>query len=191
MGDSSQNHALVFFVYLSRLVQYKHAVLDEHNPKALLLDTFSSGVFLCGRDINDQPYLGVPSELMPFFTQIDWVEASICRKKGYLFLEARDPATQSLQMAFGIKIRRKRLNVFCVKDHENIDDLSLNIKVFEQDKNKPTDVIFADEHELVNITLKEINSTLELGTEMDAEEARTILVNSGVDHSFTPIKLSM
>jgi hypothetical protein len=189
MGGSDQNHALIFFMYLNRLVANGHIQADEYNPKVLMLDSYASGVFLCGRDVNDQPFLGIPSEMMPFFTQIDWVEASICRKIGYIFLEAKDPQTQIMNMAFGIKIRRRRLDVFCIDGHEDINSMTLSMKVFEQDKKDPKQILFADQHELINITLKEINSTMDLGTEMDAEESRGILKKTGVDSTFTPIAI--
>lgn len=191
MGESNQNHALVMLMFMSRLVEKSHLGFSNENAKVVMLDTYASSFFACGRDIENQPFVGVPSKMVPFFTQIDWVEASICRPLGYIFLEARDQATQSLNMAFGIKLRRDRLDVFCIEGHERVEDLFLNIKVFEQDLKNPKEVLFAEQHELVNITLKEINSINELGTEFDAKQSLGILKLNGLEQSFTPVKIKM
>jgi len=184
-----QNYALVWFVFLSRGIQNGEIKIDKKNPKVLLLSSSLSGIFLCGRETSGEPFLGVPDTIMPFFTEVDWVEASICRELGYLFLEARDPKTQLLHMALGIKIRTSRLNVFCIKGKENVDDMRLNMKVFEQSKEDLKNVSFSDEHELMGIMLKEVESTIELGSEMDAEYARTVLKKSGLDTSYTTVKI--
>jgi len=94
-----------------------------------------------------------------------------------------------LLMGFGIKIRPKRLNIFCIEGVEDVDEKSLNIKVFEQDKLDPTDVIFADQNEYSGIVLKEIVDFDELSGEFEAEEARLIMEQSGMDKSFTQIKI--
>lgn len=191
MASNSQNHGLVFFMWLNRLIGNNHITFNEDFPKVLELDLYSSSQFLVGRDVNDQPFLGVPSEMMPHFTQIDWVEASICRKTGHFYLEAKNPSTQELNMAFGIKMRRDRLNIFCLEGVEDISELSLSIKVFEQDPEDVTSVLFADNHELINITLKEIDSVVEMGTFSDIEDAKSIAKDSGLDSTFTQIKVGV
>jgi hypothetical protein len=187
---SEQNHGLVFMMFLNRLVGLGALSMDEYNPRVFRLSSYISGIFLMGRDVNDEPFLGVPVSVMPHFTQVDWIEASICRNEGRLYLEARDGATQALHMAFGIAIRRERLNVFCVEGKEDVGRLRLNIKVFEQDPLNPDDVIFSDHHELTGIVLKEIDSSIDLGGEMDAEDARSILERSGLDVNFKSVSLT-
>jgi hypothetical protein len=187
---STQNHALVWMVFLNRLVDSGHVKIDALNPKVYLMDSVVSHYFLCGRDVKGEPFLGVPSTMMPHFTEIDWIECSISRELGYFFLEAKDPKTQMLNFVLGIKIRRKRLDVFCVEGKEDVHSQRLNIKVFEQDKEDPTEIIFADQHELVNLSMKEISCTSELGTELDAEDSRTMLGNSGIKRSYTNAKLT-
>lgn len=188
--SSVQNYALVWFMFLSRSIESGDIKIDANNPKVLLMSPSASGMFLCGRDSDGEPFLGIPSTLMPFFTEIDWVEASICREMGYLFLEARDPRTQMLHMSLGIKMREARLDVFCIKGKENIDGMKMNMKVFEQSKTDPRDVLFADQHELMNIMLKEVSNTTEIGSDVDAEYARSILDKSGVSSSYTSVKVN-
>ncbi len=183
--SNGQNHALVWMIYLNRLLQYNNMKFDEHNPRVFLLDTMASAVFVAGRDVKCEPFLGVPVEMMPFFTQVDWVEASICRSKGYLFLEVRDMVSQTLTMAFGIKMRPSRLNVFCLEGKETAELMKMNIKVFEEDGDE---LLISDQHEMTGLVLKEVASTADLSHDLDAEEARSILENTGVSKSFTSAK---
>jgi hypothetical protein len=187
--STGQNYALVWLAYLGRLTQYDHLKIDEYNPRVYLLDSVASSIFILGRDVKDEPFLGVSHRMMPFFTAIDWTDVSICRPKSYLFLELRDPQTQILNMALGIKVRRSRLDVVCVKDKEAPEDMRFNMKVFEQDDDDPSVVVFSDQHELTGLSIKEIDGTTELGGEMDAEEARTILKRSGISGSYTTTKM--
>jgi hypothetical protein len=189
--STGQNYALVWFMYINRLIQNGHLKFDKHNPKVYLLDVVASSVFLIGRDVNEEPFLGVPDSLMPFFTEVDWVDVSFCRKIGYLFLEARNARTQMLHIAFGIKIRKSRLDVVCIDGKENPEDMRFNIKVFEQDPDNPRDVLFSDQHEMMGLSLREIKSTADIGSEMEAEDARTVLANSGVKGSFTSTTIKM
>jgi hypothetical protein len=186
-----QNYALTWMVYLSRLVEYGHLRFEKSNPKITYMDASSSNVFLCGRDIEGNPFLGVPSSLMPFFTQVDWVDASICRDIGYLFLEAKNPRTLELNMALGIKLRSARMDIFCIKGKEDIQSLRLNIKVFEASPDNSKEVIFADRHELVGISLREIDSPMELGEDNDASDAASLLSKSGLGDSYTVSYLDM
>jgi hypothetical protein len=188
---ADQSHGMVFFMFLNRLAKEGHLSMDKYNPRVIKMSAHASAFFLCGRDMQDQPFIGVPSGMMPFFTQMDWVEASICRREGYMFLEAKDPTTQSLLFALGFRFRPSRLDVFTIAGHESIGDKELNLKVFDQDLRDPANIIFADQHELVGLRLKEIQSTVEMGTELDAEDARDILAKSGIDRTFNIIRLSV
>lgn len=189
MSSRIQNHGLMLFMFINRLVRDKMIELDEHDPRIMRLGNLPSGYFLCGRDENDEPFLGVPSEMMPWFTQVDWVGAALCRKEGYLYLEGRDSSTQVLLMSLGIKVRTKRLNVFSIEGHEDIDMMSLNMKVFERDEKDNKQVYFADHHEVIGIPLQEIDTCHDLSSEEDAEEARKILAKSGLDRTFSPTKV--
>lgn len=181
----NQNHALVWMIHLVRLIQFGCAKFDATNPKVLLLNAKGSCFYLCGRDSDKNPYLGVPLDMMPFFTQLDWMDAAIDRNSGYLFLEAKDPRTGMLNIALGFKFRAGRQDVLCLSGKEDPATLRLSIKVFEQDKKNPQNVIFSDQDAMTGIPIREISSTAELGSEADAEYSREVLGRSGVDSTFT------
>lgn len=187
---SEQNYAVVWLMFLGSLVDNDYLKLDHQNPKVFLLDSIASSFFLYGRDEDDVPFIGVPQNSMPFFTEVDWVEVSICREMGYLFLESRDSSTYMLNFVLGLKLRPERLNIYCLKGKEKPSEMRCNIRVFEQNKDDHDDVIFSDQNELVGLTVKEVDSTLDIGSELEQEEARSILAQSGIKGSFTNIKLT-
>lgn len=189
MSSANQNHAISWVVFLVRMLQSGNMKLYERNPKVYLLNQMGSLFFTCGRDTMKEPYLAVPLDFCPFFLQMDWCSASILRKDGYLFLEARNPRTQLLNIALGIRFRPSRLDMFCVKGRENPDDMVLNMKVFEQGEDDPRDVVFPDRHDIVGIPVREISDISELSNEYDDETSRTILDRAGVDQSFTVKRL--
>ncbi|MAH54642.1 MAG: hypothetical protein CL531_00055 [Aestuariibacter sp.] len=187
---ATQNAALVWLMYFNRLIDCGHVKMDAYNPKVFYLDAYTSAHFMLGRDIEHEPFLAVPNTYMPFFTEVDWVEVSINRKEGYLFLEARDPKTQMLHMALGFKVRRARLDTVCIEGKEDINSLRFNIKVFEADPDDPQQVVFNDQHEIVGLPIKEVSSSLELGTELDSADSRSMLEESGVSKSYTTLKIT-
>ena len=188
---SSQNHAIAWLVYLARNIQDGNMSFYEGNPKIYLMSPLASCHFTVGRDVNHEPFLGVPLDYTPFFLQMDWIEASIHRESGYLFLEARNPKAQVLNFAFGLKMRKARLDMICVEGKEDINELSLNMKVFEQSKDNPEDVIFPDENDLIGLPLKELDSISDLSNEFDSKYSRSILERARVDASFTSKKLNL
>lgn len=184
-----QNHAVMFLTWMNRLIRNDKATVHPDNPLVFQLDAVASGYFLIGRNMKNMPFLAVPVEFMPFFTQIDWMESSICREEGLFFLEARDPMTQSLHMALAFSWRSERLNVIC-SERENPADLFLSIKVFKQNPKDPTDVIVSDHDELVAIPIKEVHSAMDVGTEIEIDNARRLFETTGMGGGFTSIKLS-
>jgi len=155
-----------------------------------VFEVYYASFFLSGRDTDDVPFLAIPLNSMPFFTEVDWVEVSICRKLGYLFLESRDSSTYMLNFVLGIKFRPSRLDSFCLQGKENPADMRCNIRVFEQNPDDHTDVVFSDQSELIGLTVKEVDSTLDIGSELEQEEARSILAQSGIKGTYTNIKIS-
>lgn len=180
-----QNHAVMFLAWMNRLVRSGKAVVREDNPLVFQLDAVASGYFLLGRNMKNKPFLGVPVQFMPFFTQIDWMEASICREEGLFLLEARDPVSQSLFMALSFSFRRERLNVFCLENEENIAEMPLSIKVFKQNPKNPDDLAVSDHDELIGIPQKEVYSIMDIGTDLEIDNARRLFENTGVGSAFT------
>lgn len=184
-----QNYALMFLVWMGRLIQRDQAFICPDNPMVLKLDAVASGHFLIGRDEKNTPFLAIPVEFMPFFVQIDWMEVSICREEGYLYLEARDPVTQALNMALGLSIREKRLNVICLAGIETPSNMTMSMKVFKQNPKDPSDVIVSDQNELVGLPIKEVSSVHEIGTQMEIDEAFRLFEKTGQGGGFTALKV--
>jgi hypothetical protein len=190
MSNKMQNHGLMFFMFLNSLVYREELVVEEGDPRVLKLKSLTSSYFLCGRDTNDEPFLGVPIGMMPWFTEIDWVAASICRSEGYLYLEARDPRHHGFLLGLGIKIRSKRLDVFSIKDHEDAASMCMNLKVFEANPSDLSEIFFAEHHEVIGIPLQEIDSCLEIGDGDDPSMALQLMAESGLDKTFVSTKLT-
>lgn len=184
-----QNHALIFLAWLGRLIRDGKATVSPENPLVVLLNPIASGHFLLGRDESNQPFLGVPTQFMPYFVQIDWMEVSFCRDEGYLYLEARDPSTQALHMALGICVRRSRLNTICLEGKEDPGSLSFSMFVFKQNEKKPDDTILSNQAEITGFPVKEIGSIMELGTESEIESALRLYERTGMGSGFTSLTL--
>ena len=191
MSLANQNHAIAWVMFLGRLIQHGNMKLYAPNPRIYLMNQYAGSVFIVGRDTNKEPFLGVPLDFTPFFLQMDWCSASICRNDGFLFLEARDPRTQVLNFALGIRIRKARLNTICIDKKENPDNMVLNMKVFEQDPVDIRDLTFSDRHDVVGIPIREIDGIEELSNEFESGINQSILERSGVDESFTVKRLDL
>ncbi|MEG3765129.1 hypothetical protein [Alteromonas sp. 14N.309.X.WAT.G.H12] len=187
---SNQNSALNFLFYLQSLVYDGQLKVDvETNPKVLYMGNDASMDFLYGRDQNNEPYIGIQSEFMPWFTHVDWFGVSICRKKGYVFLDAKDNATNILQMSLGIRIRKERMDCLCMKGVEDPDEMRLSFRVYEVDDDDPTSVLFSDRKVLSNLYIREIEDVDELASDIEAEDARGVFAKSGLDSTLTSVKI--
>ena len=187
---ANQNSALNFLYYLSSLIYDGQLTIEaEINPRVLYIGNDASMDFLYGRDQNDEPYIGIQSDFMPWFTHVDWLGVSICRKRGYIFLEAREAATQMLHMALGIRMRKERMDYLCMKGVEDPNEMRLSMRVYEVDANDPSTVLFSDRKVLSNLYIREIEDVNELASDLEAEDALGLFAKSGINESFTPIKV--
>ena len=184
------NYAIHCLLWMTRLGEEGKLSIDPTFPKVFYLDTEASSYFTLGRDVEGNPFIGVPQKLCPFFTQIDWLGVTIYPDAGYVFLEARDVQTHVLHMALGIKVRRKRLSALHVEGREDISKQRCNIRVFQQDPNSPDDFLCADQNEISNLSMRVIKSIDDMGSEMEMQDARDMLDQLGIDSSFTPIKVT-
>lgn len=185
-----QNYANTFLLWLTRLAEEGQLTIDTDFPKVFYLGTQASGCFTLGRDVEGVPLIGVPQRLCPFFTQVDWLGVTLYPEAGYVFLEARDIQTHALNIALGIKARRKRLSTLYVAGEEDISRQRCNMRVFLQDANNPDDVICADQNEISNLSMRVIHSIADMGSEIEMHDARETLDQLGIDSSFTPLKIS-
>lgn len=180
-----QNYAVMFLLWMGRLVGDGKLQISPVNPLVVELDAIASGHFLLGRDVENQPFLGIPIQFMPFFTQIDWMEISLCREEGRLYLEARDSETQALHMALSLSIREERLNVICLKGVENPASLMFGMRVFSQNPQNPKEILVADQNEISGFPIKEVNNILDIGTEMEIESALRLYEKTGMGSVFS------
>jgi hypothetical protein len=179
-----QNSAITWIWFLSKLLQRGGLKVYETAPNIAVLDRLTTSMFLCGRE-DDNPFIAVPSDFMPFFCEVDWNRASIFRKEGILFLESRDPVDDDLNFALGFSARPKRLDVFAIKDTSDIYNKRLSIKVFEL--NDDGGVVLMENDVLMNIPLNEIDSMDELYLEENLGDTE-LLKDSGLDSRFVLVK---
>lgn len=187
---ANQNSALNFLYYLQSLVFDEQLTVDSSiNPRVLFVGNDASMDFLYGRDQNNEPYIGIQSDFMPWFTHVDWFGVAICRKRGYVFLEAKEAATQRLHMAFGLRVRKERMDYLCMSGVEDPNEMRLSFRVFEVDPSDPTTVLFSDRKVMSNLYIREIGDIDELCSDLEAEDARGLFAKSGIDESFNVVKV--
>jgi hypothetical protein len=191
MLKESGSSMLMMFVFLNKTQQRGHISLAKSNPRVILLDSHLSNYFTCGRDVNNNPYIGVQPGLLPYFADFSWVEAAIDRTNGYLYLVAKNLDTHEVLMALGFKLRRQRLNIFCDPEVDDINRLNLNLKkvdIKETDGGGMVSII-SDENVFNGIRLKEVSSPSELSSKYDTDSANELIEQSGLGQSFTMIDI--
>lgn len=121
---------LMFMAFINILFKEKKAKISEESNKVFLLNSESSNFFLCGRDENGKPFIGIQEDMIPWFPEINWCEIALNYKKGLVYLVAGDDDYGNPLFAMGLKIRRKRMIALSdPKDKE--ENKSLNFKVFK------------------------------------------------------------
>ncbi|MBE8233409.1 MAG: hypothetical protein HAW67_06695 [Endozoicomonadaceae bacterium] len=185
MLQETSSSMLMFFVFINKLKQKGHLEVCKESTKVLQLDSYASNYFTCGRDVNGSPYVGVQSDLLPFFIDVPWVEVCIDRKGGYLYLVAKNVENLEVLLAFGLKLRRKRLNVICDPDTEHASSMELNLKKLTLERTaKGVSAIISDSNIYTGIKLREIVSPSDISTHKN-EEFEGLLAKSGIEESYT------
>ena len=121
---------LMFMAFINILIQNRKATISKDSNKVLLLNSEASNYFVCGRDENLQPFIGIQEDFIPWFPEVNWVEVAIHYKKGYVYLVAGDDDYGNPLFAIGLKIRRKRMIALADPQDKN-ENKSLNFKVFK------------------------------------------------------------
>lgn len=183
----AQNHAIEFMGLLNRLIYSGGAYLEADHKRLLLFSVETTALFMMGRDTDNVPFIGVPVEMQPYFSQIDWGRLSLLRSQGYVFLEVFDPKTSNLLFALGFRIRKDRQSMFCLDGVENPNDMYLNLKTFTQ---KPGEnAIVQDRNDITRIAIREIASVDEMDNQMNADDAEDLFQNSGASSSVSIVRL--
>tara|TARA_E500000081_G_C5862099_1_gene231077 strand:- start:35 stop:565 length:531 start_codon:yes stop_codon:yes gene_type:complete len=120
----------MFMAFINILIQNRKATISKDSNKVLLLNSEASNYFVCGRDENLQPFIGIQEDFIPWFPEVNWVEIAIHYKKGYVYLIAGDDDYGNPLFAIGLKIRRKRMIALADPQDKN-ENKSLNFKVFK------------------------------------------------------------
>lgn len=141
---------LMFMAFINILFQNKKATISPDSNKVFLLNSEASNYFVCGRDENLQPFIGIQEDLIPWFPEINWTEIAIHYKKGYVYLIAGDDDYGNPLFAMGLKIRRKRM-IALADPKDKKENKALNFKVFKVLENRE-----------IAISNKNINSDIKI-----------------------------
>lgn len=163
---------IMFMTFLGLLLKDGKAKVSSDSNKAILLNAETSNLFVCGRDENKKPYIGIQEGMIPWFLDMPWNEVAVCFEDGYFYLIATDDENNLPIFALGLKMRRKRMialanpkekkqaNInFKVYRIENTGELSLSYKNIKSDLNvvvvKSINDIIEREEEDTDISFEE------------------------------------
>lgn len=186
-ANLAQNHAVSFICMLNRFFFRGGGAVEERSTRVFVLSVEASSFFVMGRDTDNVPFIGVPAQMQPYFSQLDWGRLSLFRRGGYVYLELIDPKTANLLFALAIRVRRDRQALFCHPTEEHPSNMSLNMKTFFQEPGQPA--IIPNRNDISNIPIREIFSLSELDNEINEEDARVILETSGADTSISIVNI--
>jgi hypothetical protein len=128
---------LMFLSFLSVIASEKKAKISELSNKVLLMNAEISNLFICGKDEQNEPFIGIENSFIPWFSDIPWTEVAISYKRGYVYFVATEE-NGNIIMSIGLKIRRKRMLVLVdPTTHKKTD--TMNFKVFKA----------SDDHEIL------------------------------------------
>jgi hypothetical protein len=183
----SESSALMMALLMNKLVYAGHAKISIENPRVWLFSPTVSDTFSCGRDINNEPYLGVQQDLLPFWTDSNWTDAAVDYENGYIYLCTKSMDTNELLFGIGIAFRVKRLNVFWPKELKENPHAVMNMKKLSIITTANTNrTLVSDEHVFSGIKLSRVNSPADLyQTAYDENYSNLLLQESGLDESFT------
>lgn len=163
---------IMFMTFLGLLLKDSKAKVSSDSNKVILLNAETSNLFVCGRDENKKPYIGIQEGMIPWFLDMPWNEVAVCFEDGYFYLIATDDENNLPIFALGLKMRRKRMialanpkekkqaNInFKVYRIENTGELSLSYKNIKSDLNvvvvKSINDIIEREEEDTDISFEE------------------------------------
>jgi len=179
--------ALMMALFMNKLLHSGDAKISVENPRVWLFSPTISDAFSCGRDINGEPYLGVQQDLLPFWTDSNWTDASVDYENGFLYLCTKSMDTNELLFSIGIAFRVKRLNVFWPKEVRENPHAVMNMKKLSVVSSSAGNrTLVSDEHIFAGIKLSRVNSPADLyQTAYDQNYSNLLLQESGLDESFT------
>lgn len=183
----SESSALMMALFINKNLLAGNLKLSKDNPRIFLLSPSLSDFFAVGLDIDNEPWIGIPSALLPFWTDANWTDAAVDYENGRLYLCIKSMDTNELLLGFSIAFRVKRLNVIWPQTLKDNPHAVLNMKKISTQKTKHGDrTVVGDEHIFTGVKLSRVNSASELfQTAYDQNYANLLLQESGLDESFT------
>lgn len=187
-NNLSQNHAIMMLGLMNRLFFKGAAYIEKKSARIFALSIESTSFFLMGRDTDMVPFIAVPYQLQPYFSNIDWSRLTLFRRAGYVYLEVLDHKTNNLLFAIGFRVRKERQTVFHQPTAEDIHEMTLNLKTYYQ--NPQEKAVIADRNDITNIAIREIFALEEIDNEVNLENAQTIFEHSGAEESVSVIDVA-
>lgn len=185
MSIETGSSAMMMALWVNKLIFSHKMYLSSENKRVVLLDSSMSAYFSIGRDVNSEPYIGIPEELLPWFADLSWSEFAIDRKNGYVYLVCRALDTKEMLFAVGIRIRTKRIAAFQTAQEERAVGRVVNMKKVVVESNKEeTKVMLSDDHIYTGLTIISVDGPAALSVGVyDDEYANTLMTNAGLDES--------
>lgn len=186
MSLKNPEHIVVALaLFFNRIVSMGFAEVDSQNPRLIHFKPHFSCSFCFGRDVDGQPFIGVPTAMAWFFPFISWGRATIIRESNRLYLEILDPKTDLLLMAFGFYIPKNRLSAI----HHPEEDIStkrlyMRLLVTEGESAQLKEVLYS------MIPLREVSNMTLLDNQLNSSDATSLLERTGALSSVDIIDLS-
>jgi hypothetical protein len=177
---------LKYFIFINTLVYEKKASFSDFNQKAVLLNGDSSNYFLLGRDNKMVPFIAVQDGMTPWFFELTWRRLCICYKEKYVYLvgeekEGDDSKNHRISYILGLKPRFKRMITLYDPDNENIENMFLNLKLFQINKKE---IAVSKSNPISNIKIEVINSLSDIVEKQDKKFTNDDEKNNGDDFVF-------
>ena len=151
---------IMFMTFLGLLLKNGKAEVSKKTNKAILLNSETSNLFVCGRDEAKKPYIGIQEGLIPWFLDIPWNEVAVCFEDGYFYLIATDDENNLPIFAIGLKMRRKRM--LALANPKESKQNNINFKVFRIENNGELSLSYKNiKSDLNVVVVKSINDIIE------------------------------
>lgn len=151
---------IMFMSFLGLLLKNGKAEVSKKTNKAILLNSETSNLFVCGRDEAKKPYIGIQEGMIPWFLDIPWNEVAVCFEDGYFYLIATDDENNLPIFAIGLKMRRKRM--LALANPKESKQNNINFKVFRIENNGELSLSYKNiKSDLNVVVVKSINDIIE------------------------------
>ena len=85
----SNSSALMMALFINKNLNARNLKLSKDNPRIFLLSPSLSDFFAVGLDVENEPWIGIPSALLPFWTDANWTDSAVDYENGRLSFALR------------------------------------------------------------------------------------------------------